>query len=342
MSSARLLYLLLALALSACRSPAPASTIDGPLAPSIDAPAPPDAGSPDAEVAPARQSYIWIWRNYKASLDAVLAHAKSFTHVSPALYQLNFDYQSGPARLLNAKDDFDGLTAAQLCKRAHDAGLRCAPLIYAGAGNFGTDQGIHNILDDKPSGARKSFIDSMIAAAKSNGFDGYNLDWEVDNGQTSYDKYGAKLISFLTAFKAALNANGLSVSLDLGTWYIRQSDCSGGAGVVDLKALGTAVDLLIIEAYTNKIGTVAGGCPADVKTPVACDESLVGQLTLMCLSPRATVAIGLIDPGSGPIADQALSTIRAYQFTSVALWPDDDPFLGGADWYTPLADYLAN
>jgi hypothetical protein len=123
---------------------------------------------------------------------------------------------------------------------------------------------------------------------------------------------------------------------------VRQSDCSGGGGVADLKALGDAVDLVIIEAYTNKLGAASGGCPATVTAPVSCDETLVGQLTLMCLSPRPTVAIGLIDPGSGVIADDALATIRTFGFQTVALWPDEDPFLGGADWYTPLADYLAH
>jgi hypothetical protein len=77
-----------------------------------------------------------------------LARLDSFTHVSPALYHVNYDYQSGPARLLNESDDFDGLTAAEICQRAHDAQLRCEPLVYAGAGNSGTNLGIHHILDD--------------------------------------------------------------------------------------------------------------------------------------------------------------------------------------------------
>src|SRR5262245_23760863 len=99
---------------------------------------PVDSARPDSSVppAPSRQAYIWIWRNYASNLDTVVAHAESFTRVSPALYQLNFDYQSGPARLLNENNDFDGMTAAQLCQRAHDAQLRCEPLVYAGAGNY--------------------------------------------------------------------------------------------------------------------------------------------------------------------------------------------------------------
>jgi len=130
--------------------------------------------------------------------------------------------------------------------------------------------------------------------------------------------------------------------LDVGTWYIRQSECSGGGGVVDLTALGEAVDRVIIMAYTNQVGMASDRCPTPVDTPVACENNLVGQLNLMCLLlPRQTVAIGLIDPGSGPIVDDALTLIGRYGFQTVAIWPDEDPFLGGTDWYSRLADYLA-
>jgi len=60
----------------------------------------------------------------------------------------------------------------------------------------------------------------------------------------------------------------------------------------------------------------------------------------MCLLPPPTVAIGLIDPGTGPIADDALAAIHRYGFGTVAIWPDEDPFLGGTDWYSRLADHL--
>jgi hypothetical protein len=305
--------------------------------PAFDAAGPADAGPPPP---PTNQAYVWIWRNYGENLDTVIAHADSFTHVSPALYHVNYDYQSGPARLLNEDDDFDGLSAAEICQRAHEAQLRCEPLVYAGAGNSGTDVGIHHILDDSPAGARQSFIDGMIEVAQANGFDGFNLDWEVDGESTNHDGYGDKWVAFLSAFKGALNAQGMTLSIDIGTWYIRQSECSGGGGVADLTTLGDAVDLAIIMAYTNTLGPAAEACPAPVATPVACDNDMEGQLALMCLLPPSTVAIGLIDPGTGPIADDAFAAIHRYGFHTVALWPDEDPFLGGTDWYSRLADHL--
>jgi spore germination protein YaaH len=130
--------------------------------------------------------------------------------VSP-LYQLNYNYASGVAQLVNGNDDFgDGLTSKSIAQKIHATGLRCVPLMYAGAGNSGTDQGIQNVLNDAPPGAQQSFIRSMVNEAMTKGYDGYNLDWEV--GNTGAD-YGDKLVGFLSAFKTALNAQGMMLSL---------------------------------------------------------------------------------------------------------------------------------
>ena len=49
--------------------------------------------------------------------------------------------------------------------------------MYAGAGNHGTDQGIQNVLGN-PAIAQ-SFIDAQVQEALEQGYDGWNLDWEV-------------------------------------------------------------------------------------------------------------------------------------------------------------------
>src|SRR5689334_14755685 len=93
--------------LAACGSSA-TTTSDAGLG-AADATTPDDDAAPGPDAAPSevpRQAYIWVWRNYGDSLDAIVAHASSFTHVSPAFYELNFDYQSGPAHIFG--DDFDG------------------------------------------------------------------------------------------------------------------------------------------------------------------------------------------------------------------------------------------
>ncbi|HEY2516117.1 MAG TPA: hypothetical protein VGI39_34835 [Polyangiaceae bacterium] len=311
------------------------------------APAPdaaPEAAAPDA--GPSKESLVWVWQGYSDALNQVAANAASFTQVSPALYQLNFSYSSGPAQLVNSNDDFDGLSSQQVAQKIHDAGLKCVPLMYAGAGNFGTDQGIQNVLDDSPAGAQQSFITSMVSEAKSKGYDGYNLDWEVSN--TGYAAYGQKLITFLGAFKDALHKEGMTVSLDLGGWYVRQCNAGGSDGLVDLTQLGTSVDWAIMEDYSGALGTPGNACPAANGGSFDCDSTFAGALNAMCNLPPSVVSIGLISTGTNPFAGDALNAVSTYGFTSVAVWPDDSTFMNGsnispagATWYSLLADFLA-
>jgi hypothetical protein len=314
-----------------------------------DAPAPPSDGGTDgpaADAGPSRQSLVWVWQGYSSALQAVAANAASFTQVSPALYQVNYAYASGAAQLVAADDNFDGLTSAQVSQAVHAAGLKCVPLVYGGAGNFGTDQGIQNILDDSPAGAQQSFITSMIAEAKTKGYDGYNLDWEVQN--TGYAAYGKKLVSFLSAFTASLHASGMTLSIDLGTWYVRQCTGAGSDGLVDLTTLGASVDWAIIEDYAGALGGPAQGCPAMNGASIDCDSNFVDGLDLMCNLPPSIASIGLISTGSNPFAGDALAAVQTYGFTNVAVWPDDAQFMNGANispagatWYSLLAAFLA-
>ncbi|HEV3030871.1 MAG TPA: hypothetical protein VG319_04475 [Polyangia bacterium] len=309
-------------------------------------PAPTDGGADVGSGAPpGKQVLVWVWQSYATSLAGIAAHAKSFTDVSPALYQINYAYQSGVAKLVNANDNFDGLTSKQVTEKIHAAGLKSVPLMYGGAGNFGTDQGIQNVLDDAPAGARQAFIDAMVGEAVAKGHDGYNLDWEV--GNTGYAAYGAKLLSFLAAFRSALNAKGMTVSLDLGGWYVRQCTGAGSDGLVDLAQMGHSVDLAIIEDYSGSLGNQAGTCPASNPKQQSCDGSFLTQLGIMCNLPRDVASIGVISPGTNPFAADALSAVSRFGFTRVAVWPDASQFLdasnmpAGATWYSVLADWLA-
>jgi hypothetical protein len=307
------------------------------VAPPIDA-APPDAGPP------AKQVLIWIWQDYANALDQVTQHASSFTHVSPALYQLNFDYASGPAKLVNENDDFSGLHSADFAPKAHAAGLACAPLMYAGAGNFGTDQGIQNVLDDK-GGAQSNFIQAMVQEGVDKGFDGFNLDWEV---QGTDDTYADKLVTFLRAFKTALHAHGMTLSIDIAGWYVKQCTGSNGTGLVDLSKLGDSVDQAIFEDYSGAFKSSATSCPAPPPLGAGgqdCDGDFSGGLAVMCDLAPSVVSVGLISTGTNSFADRALSAVGAYGFRNVAVWPDDAQFLNpsgipnGGDWYSLLAAY---
>ena len=75
-------------------------------------------------------------------------------------------------------------------------------------------------------------------------------------------------------------------------------------------------------------------------------------MNIMCdISPTSSVSIGLIEgsggSGANPFLGQALDAVGALGFTSVAVWPDETPFLNAANipnggtWPSLLAGYLA-
>jgi Glycosyl hydrolases family 18 len=325
---------------------------------SVDAPAQAvDTGTTTASA----QSLVWVWYDYPNSLASVFANSSSFTHVSPALYQINYAYTSGVAAYWQqTSDSFDGLTTAQIATKVHAVGMKVVPLIFAGAGNGGTDQGIQNIIADAPSGTESAFITSMVSEAVTNGYDGYNLDWEVSNTSTTYAAYGADLVSFLGAFKTALHAHGMQLSIDLGTWFIKQTWCSGGTGVVDLTTIGSYVDQVIVEAYASTLGTASTSCPASISDPQNCGTDFMSVLNLMCVYvPSSQISIGFnVNPSTGnnAIAGSVISAVEAYGIHNVAVWPDfNSDGAGGsyvfmdskniqpttATWYSLLSGFLS-
>jgi hypothetical protein len=306
--------------------------------------------APDAPVTPnRRESLVWIpsyLGSFSANLQTVTSNAASFTIVAPDFYDLNFNYMSGPPNL--GSETYDNLTIAQIVQQVHQAGIKITPLMYAGAGNSGTDQGIQNVLNDSPSGTQNNFITGLVSEAQTRGYDGWDLDWEV--GNTGYSAYGMKYISFLTALKAALHAQNMVVSITVGDWYIRQC---GGDGLVDLAQIGPAVDRVIIMDYAGSYGSPVSSCPGG--TPAAqqnCNNDFGALMNLMCsVSPSSAVSIGLIEgsggSGTNPFLDQALNSINTVGFTAVAAWPDSAPFLSNQNvpnnqtWFSLLANYMS-
>jgi hypothetical protein len=313
-----------------------------------------DASSNDAgqggSILNGRQVLVWIptyLGSFSDNLNQVTGTTpKAFTQVSPDFYNLNYDYASGPAKI--SGESFSGLSVAQVAQQVHGAGMLLVPLVYAGAGNSGTDQGIQNVITDSPAGTQNNFITAMVQEAQTRQYDGWNLDWEV--GNTGYTQYGVPYIQFMAAFKKALHAQNMILTVDLGDWYTRQC---GSDGLVDLAQIGPSVDAMIMEDYAGSLGSPDSTCPTG--TPPAtqsCNQDFGSLMNVMCdVSPLASASIGMIQSANGggtnPFADQALNAAAAAGFTSVAIWPDDTPFLSnqnipnGGTWYSLLANYLA-
>ena len=279
----------------------------------------------------AKQSWIWVWQEYNTMLAAdgpVFSKPAAFTHVSPALYNLNKNgsYSSGVADLNSA--DFDGMSAKQVADAVHAAGLKVIPLMYAGAGNNGIDTGIDNILGNATT--QTNFITAMVGEAVDKGYDGYNLDWEVNDANTNnYNNYGTKLVSFLTAFTAALHQHNMILSFDTAGWYTRE--CADN-GLVDLSKIGHSVDQMIMEDYSGTFlsggNTLGTKCAASIPGGNNCDNDFVGELNTMCDLPAGVGNIGLISPYGGEpstnkFVDKALAAVDAYGFRAVSLWPDN-------------------
>jgi hypothetical protein len=147
----------------------------------------------------------------------------------------------------------------------------------------------------------------------------------------------------------------MTLSIDLGGWYVQQCNDSGGNGFVDLTTLGASVDWAIMEAYAGALGAVSStGCPSHNVSGQDCAADFAAGLNVMCDLPPANVSIGMISPqkgmgGTNPFAGDALKAVLGYGFTAVAVWPDDGAFLNddnispaGSSWYSLLAGFLTN
>ena len=253
------------------------------------------------------------------------------------------------------------MTTAAYTKQLASAGLATVPAIYAGSANGGSDTGVENILNNT-NGAATSFIAAMVQEAVTNGYAGYNLDWEM--GSAVGGTYADKFIAFVNTFKAALKPHGMSLSVDAIVSNINGTWCSGNSGYLDFNKLATSsIDRVIIETYTSTLGTAFSSCQAVVlstSAPAACpvnssgnDVTATGLFNFMCHNlPASMVVIGLetYSTGSNPIAGQAVSIMRQYGMSKIAVWPQIEgsyPFLSAqglvasqADWYSLLKAFL--
>ncbi|HET6345432.1 MAG TPA: glycosyl hydrolase family 18 protein [Myxococcota bacterium] len=323
--------------------------------------------------APAGESWVWVYADYSASLTQILTHLQSFTHISPTFYTVNYNYTSGVPYYSNCPfvsgsyncsrqgaNDFGGMTTAQFTAKVKAAGLLTVPAIYGGGANGGTDIGVQNILNNT-NGAGTNFINAMVAEAIANGYDGYNIDWEVSSATGA--AYADKLVAFINAFKAAL-PRGASLSIDLIVSNINGTWCSSNNGFADFAKLAkSSLDRVVIEDYTASLGTPTNSCQPVLLSsskPVACplnsagsDVTAMGLMNFMCANlPPSMVVIGVMSHSSGTnrIAGQLFDAIRSYGIRNVAVWPEVEgayPFLSGnafiapqSDWYSLLTAYL--
>jgi Glycosyl hydrolases family 18 len=268
-------------------------------------------------------------------MSVTSSNPKAFTEVSPDFYTMT---TSGTPT--GGGGTYDGLSIAQIASQVHGAGMKLIPLIYGGNTDYPTFLGDSN--------AQTTFINWLVSEGQTNAYDGWNIDWEPNSISST------QFVSFLSAAKAALHAKNMILTVDIGGWYIQQC----GANGIDLAQIGPAVDVAIIEDYAGGEGTAPTTCAGQPTGMINCDAPDLtnyfgAQLGLMCdVSPVSAVGIGLIEgqggTGANPFLPQALTDIATIGFTTVAVWPDEDPFLvptnipNGGTWYSNLAQFLAH
>jgi hypothetical protein len=293
-------------------------------------------------------------------------HKSSFTHVATLVYDIVSYSGSGVVPFWNTPGGADvfqnGLTSTTMATKVHGMGLKYLATILGGAElDNGDNQPIVTILD-----APSSFISSMVQEGVTKKYDGYALDWEMGGGTPNVDDgtYDAKMEAFLGAFKAALNAHGMILSIAIVPNDIKQSCTSYGNGVFDLTQLGNSVDLVMLEDYATSLGTPASSCPAGYKDPAGCLGltsvflPFADEVALLCstLKPGTVNIILNSSPMfTNPFAGGAVSVVEAYGVASIGLFPQinangpggtyavfDATGIqpSGSDWFTLLAGFL--
>ena len=106
------------------------------------------------------------------------------------------------------------------------------------------------------------FIDACVAAAKEDGFSGFNIDWEPPSSDHPTAADAAAYAAFLDALARALHAHGLLVTVDVATWSKIWNLTAIGATAVDAvftMNTYTAGDALWLEQLQEDVAAVPLG-----------------------------------------------------------------------------------
>jgi hypothetical protein len=303
--------------------------------------------------------------------NVIAAHTSSFTHVAAFVYEITGYSGGGVAPFWNTPGGADvfqnGLTSTTMVSKVHGMGLKYLAAVAGGA-ELNSNQGVLNIITDSPTGTQAGFITSMVSEGVTKHYDGYALDLEMGGapaGQViSYAQHGAEMESFLAAFKSALHAQGMILTVAFVPNDVKQSCTSYGNGVWDLTELGKNVDLAMLEDYATTLGTASTSCPATFSDPSSCYAGTVfgpfsnevDQLCTTLLPSSVNITMNAWSMMTNPFAGSAMSLVETYGIRSVGLFPqinNDGPggsysifesngiAPAGDDWFTLLATFLA-
>ncbi len=140
----------------------------------------------------------FIYGNVQQGLSELTAHSNNETAVSYEEF-----YLDSTGNLANYGQD-------PVISTAKELGLNAFPMIAEGS-----DTDVINFVTN--SGEWTSFINQAITTAESNGYAGYNIDWEPQ-GASIPSSFAQDYANFLTTFSNDAHKNGLIITVDIA-WY---------------------------------------------------------------------------------------------------------------------------
>lgn len=181
--------------------------------------------------------------NSKSALVSLREHVNAMDIIAPQIYAAT---PSG--KLL-------GKPSSEMLKLARDAGARVMPLVVNQ--NF-SQSGMHTFLEN--SEAQNSLIAALITEAKTQGYIGYQYDFEhmISGDRDLYSQFVARSVPYF-------HGAGLQISVALAPQHSPNPAEYGvlswenWTGAFDYTALGAAADFVSIMAYddSKSVGPVA-------------------------------------------------------------------------------------
>jgi hypothetical protein len=325
-----------------------------------------------------RSSIGWAVDYPDDVLNVIGAHTSAFTHVAVLIYDVS-NYKSGVAPFWNTPGGGDVFqnnnSSATLAEKVHTMGLKMLAGVFGGQ-ELGSNQGIVTLLNDTPPGTQAGFITSMVNEGVTKKYDGFALDWAMGGATMAltidFPRYAIKMQNFLGAFRSALHAKGMVLTLAMVPNDVKQACISYGNGVFDLQQLGKYVDLAMMEAYGTTFGSGGTSCPKNYTDPPSCFGGNIfapftNDVDLLCANTaqmgQMTVMMSASPQMTNPFAGQAMALVKQYGIPSVSLFPEinTDKVDGGSgpdgtyaifdstgispagtDWFALLTDFLAH
>ncbi|MCR5250169.1 MAG: chitinase [Lachnospiraceae bacterium] len=191
------------------------------------------AYQPEADYAmtPPLQQVVLGWHQMLADADngsgmaSLTEAASSLNVVSPTWYFLQ-----------DEEGTYKSLASAAYVQAAHDKGYQ----VWALVENMDAETDFEELNLFSSSERRASLIEALVAEAEQYGFDGINMDIEMNDANLG--KTGPHYVQFLRELSIALHARGLVLSVDV-------PPPTESNKAFDLKELGYVTDYVVLMAY---------------------------------------------------------------------------------------------